>query len=72
MEKDKVSVLFHNLLGPVSSVRNIFFYLLMEKTQPVDKKTKYYLEEGLKYCDELVKRIQNLRENWDLKEKSKS
>lgn len=62
MEEGKFSVLFHDILGDVSVVRNVLHFLLMGKTGKLDAETKHYLEESLKKCDALVTKIEKLRE----------
>ena len=64
-EKDKKAILFHDLLSPVSSVRSILYFILMEKKQPLAKATKKQLQECLKYCDQLVKKLQSLQRDWE-------
>lgn len=61
MQTDKFSVLLHDLLGDVSSVRDVLYLLLMEKTEKLSGETKHYLEEGLKKCDALVLKIEKLK-----------
>ena len=63
-KSEKTSRMFHDLLNPVSSTRSIIYYLLMEKERPLDKKTKDYLQECVKYCDELIKKIHHLQDKW--------
>lgn len=61
MKKDKFSVLFHDLLGNVSSIRNALHLLLMGKAGQLNEKTKPYLEEALKKCENLIEKINQLR-----------
>lgn len=61
MKKDKFSVLFHDLLGDASSIRNALSFLLMGEIGRLNGKTKLYLEEALKKCENLIEKINQLR-----------
>ena len=61
MKEDKISIIFHDLFGDISEVRDVLHLFLMEKTEKLSGETKHYLKEGLKKRDALVLKIEKLR-----------
>jgi hypothetical protein len=64
MKDKKIATLFHDLLGPASSIRSFLYYVLRKKSQDVDEKTQGYLKECLAYCEELIKKLHELQRSW--------
>lgn len=63
MEKEEMQIAFHDLLNFATSIRNIVYIILMEKTQP-DKQAEDYLRDCLNRCNQLVDSLQNLQRDW--------
>lgn len=63
MEKEEIRTTFHDLLNFASSIRNIVYIILMEKTQP-DKQAEDYLKDCLGRCNQLITSLQNLQKSW--------
>ena len=61
MKEEKFSIIFHDLFGDISEVRDVLNFLLMGKTEKLNKKTEHFLREGLKKCDALIVKIEKLR-----------
>lgn len=65
MKDHQVAILFHDLIGPASSIRSFLYFILMKKETPLDPKTENYLKECLNYCEQLIQKLQDLREVWE-------
>lgn len=64
MDENKIAILFHDLLGPASSIRNFLYFVLTKKGKSLDKKTEYFIKASLESSEILIKRLQSLHQNW--------
>ena len=71
MKNHKVATLFHDIIGPASSIRSFLYFILRKKDAAIDEKTEYFLQASLEKCEELIEKLQDLRSNWEAGDQKK-